>query len=296
MNELVYILSLFNFAVIVGVLAIVQGLLINRLKLPFAGGPVILGLSAYFFAVLPDIEKASLVALIFAAIVFLVVLLQQKLVDDYFLLGTIALAEAMDAVFGSTVAGLGGREGIVLHLFEGVSRVNLELYFVFILVPLLVGTLLIYRYVFSTTLGVYIDFYGAVGGNAKRWLPISKVKAIVLLICLLLWMLDGYIYLIYSGGVAPGIFSLDMAFLVVVFSLIALDRPAYGFIGVFLYYAIPTVVGMVLDVFKQGALFGFAVDIHFDQGVAAELVRIVWGGGVIFIAVTRFGRKVPRMT
>lgn len=261
-----YFFSILNTAAIYGCLAALQVVLLKRMGLAFAAIPVFAGLGAYAVATL-DVSIFLAVLLLMSATVAALAFGQvsNHLPKDLYLLGTLAAIEVCGAAIGASKI-LGGREGLPAPAQWEIGGRGFEtqmLKWNLLSLVLVVGLV---RWVLSSSAGIAIDRLNENPRTAKRWFPAYRFQSLTIVICCSLAMIIGGLYLAYNGRVAPTIFSLDFAILVLSFSIMAWRLPELAVFAAALYWVLPYLMT------KQFSM---------NQQAASEFIRIAWGALVV---------------
>lgn len=257
-----YLLSLLNLAALFGALAALQALLLNRLGLAFAAMTAFLGLGAYGVATYQIGPGVSI--LFFASAMLLAWVmahLAYRLRGDYFLLATLAVLECLGAVVSAT-PGLGGREGLPLAPAAELGGSHFELRMLLPTAGALSVVVAVCAFVLSSAAGVAIDRFREHQETAARWFPVRRLLLFSVLLAAFLGLAVGAVYITYVGRVTPRVFSIDLAILVLMFTVLAGKRPALAALGALLYWVLPYWASSLLPLSRQGA---------------ADGVRMLWG-------------------
>lgn len=271
-----YVLALLNAAALVGAVAALQALLLNRLRLAFAAMAAFAGLGAFVVAV----GGSAGVGLLGVAIVLVALFawLAERLPRDEFLLATLAVLATLGAVVSATPA-LGGRTGLApMDVQVGGEGFEERM------APLTLGVLVLVvaglRLLLSSSLGIAIDRIGEGEKAVAPFLPIGRFRAVVLATTSLCAMSIGALTVMYRGRVGPDVFSIDSAVHLLTFTVVAGRRPELAALVALVDAVFPFFASRVLPLSMRGA---------------EELERIVWGAIVVAMAVWPTFRSPARV-
>lgn len=265
-----YLFSLINAAAIYGSLASLQVLLLNRVGLAFAAIPVFAGLGAYIVAAWAVGAPFSMGLFVLAILLAVAIsLLANYLPRDQYLLCTLAALECLGAAIGQSET-LGGREGLSSPDAWSVGGRGFEASMLVATVGSFAAVTIGIRFLLSSAAGAAIDRLRDDAEAAPRFFPARSFRVIVVGGSVAIGMALGVLYLAYYGRVSPTIFSLDLALLLLAFTVMAYRVPELAGLAALLYWVLPYAMTKVFPLSQQGA---------------AELIRFVWGGLLIAAVV-----------
>lgn len=256
-----YALSLFNYGALWGSIAVIQGLLLNRLGLAIAAVPAFVGLGAYAFASARfGFVNWLLFALLALGLAVLMAWLANRLRLDYYLLATLSILECLGGGIGLSLL-LGGREGLMMEstLFDTADP---EVAMFPWSMACVLFVLLWVRSLLRAPLGIAIDRMRENPATSVRWFPAKRLRSAVVAQALLLAFGIGHLLVYYQGHVSPKVFSLSTALLILAFSVISGRYPEIASGVAILYWVLP---------------FALAHSEIASGREAAEVVRIIWG-------------------
>lgn len=261
-----YVLSLLNAAALIGIVAALQALLLNRLRLAFAAMLAFSGLGAFAFAASGSARLALIVAALLLVALF--AWLAERLPRDEYLLATLSLLATLGAVVSASPT-LGGRTGLA-PADVSVGGAGFEA----AMAPWTLGALLVVvlglRWILRSALGIAIDRIGEGGGALSPFLPVGRFRFAILTGAVLVAIATGVLSVVYRGRVGPDVFSIESAVRLLTFTVIAGRRPELA-AGVALVDGVfPFLASRVLPLSIRGA---------------EEAARIAWGAAVVALAV-----------
>lgn len=261
-----YLLSLLNAAALVGAVAALQALLLNRLRLAFAAMAAFAGLGAYAVA-LGGPAGLGLFALA-AALTVLFARLAERLPRDEYLLATLALLAVLGATVSASEA-FGGRTGLApagVQVGGPGFEARMAPWTLGALGLVVVGLRLLQR----SALGVAVDRIGEGGRTLVPFLPVGRFRGSVLGIAALVATGVGALTVLYRGRVGPDVFSVDRAVHLLTFTVVAGRHPELAALVALVDAVFPYLASRVLPLSTRGA---------------EEIERLIWGALVVAMAV-----------
>lgn len=259
-----YLLSLLNAAALVGALAALQALLLNRLRLAFAAIVVFSGLGGLAFAAQ---GPTGLVLIVIAImLVFGFAWLAERLPKDELLLASLSALVTIGAIVGATPS-LGGRTGLASGSAVGGPGFEAQMapWTLGMLVLLIVGI----RALLGSAMGIAIDRMGESGSQVRPFLPVARFRGAVMVVVMVAAFGVGALTVVYRGRVGADVFSVDNAVRVLTFSVVAGRRPELAALLALVDGVFPFLSSRVLPLSIRGA---------------EEAVRIGWGLLVVYLA------------